>query len=100
MLFVLSIFLFTVLALYRVCVMLTFERGPFDVFIQIRTAVYAKYGEKSWQFAGIGCPKCASFWLAWIGALWVPLAWSWYPLVALALSGAVAVIIEAVHRES
>jgi hypothetical protein len=96
MFFALSIFLFTVLALYRVCVMIAFERGPFDVFIQIRTAVYVKYGEKSWQFAGIGCPKCASFWLAWIGALWIPLAWSWYPLVALALSGAVAVIVDMV----
>jgi hypothetical protein len=99
MFFVLSIFLFTVLALYRVCVMIALERGPFDVFIQIRTAVYVKYGEKSWQFAGIGCPKCASFWLAWIGALWIPLAWSWYPLVALALSGAVAMTVEAVHRD-
>ena len=79
--------------------MIAFERGPFDLFIQIRTAVYVKYGEKSWQFAGIGCPKCASFWLAWIGALWIPLAWPWYPLVALALSGAVAVIVEAVHRD-
>lgn len=91
-------FVLVALAIYRVATMIAYERGPFSAFLYLRTWVYNRYGQKSWQMDGVGCPKCISFWLGWAGALLVTSSWLYYPVIALALSGAVCILVEAVHR--
>jgi hypothetical protein len=70
------------LAVYAVAVALTEKRGPGDVFRRARTLVIATFGEESSAAAGVQCPICASFWLAWL----VPLLPGWV-VEALALAG-------------
>lgn len=49
------------LASYRVARMLTTERGPFDWFIDIRSFVINKPGQKTWVVKGVTCPLCVGF---------------------------------------
>lgn len=103
-------FAIVTLATYRVAHMIASERGPFDVFHKLRTAVYKKWPdivisqsftstgqfvnntEPTWQFDGITCIDCLSFWLAWVTALALPAYGSDYIIGALAIS-AVCVLI-------
>lgn len=52
------------LAVYRIAFMIAAERGFADSAERLRSWVYHRYGGDSWQFAGITCPLCSSFWLA------------------------------------
>lgn len=89
-------FLLVVLAVYRLAHLVAFEDGPWKAGFRLRRAVYRRWPgagkEESWQFAGITCPLCISWWLAWPAALWLrpPTWWDW-PLYALAIAGAVMV---------
>lgn len=51
-------------AAYRLAYLVSRERGPFDSAEQLRSWVYHRYGDDSWQFAGIQCVLCTSFWFA------------------------------------
>lgn len=80
-----------VLATYRVAGMVARERGPYNLFTDLRSWVYLTYRETSWQGEGIGCPLCVSVWAAipFSLLLWVHLpvsAWLW-PLGWLGVAG-------------
>ncbi len=64
-----SSFLVQALAVYALAVALTQKRGPGDVFQRMRELVIARFGEESSAAAGVQCPVCASFWLAWLAPL-------------------------------
>jgi len=104
-------FALVTLATYRIAHMIADERGPGDIFHKIRTAVYKAWPDKpifhgsentntttptgytpSWQFDGITCIDCLSFWLSWVTALAIPLYGADYVISALAIS-AVCVLI-------
>lgn len=108
-------FVLVTLATYRLAHMIADERGPADVFHKLRTAVYKRWPDKaytiskpewvasvttgtypptqpSWQFDGITCIDCMSFWLAWLTALAIPFTGIDYIIHALAVS-AVCVLI-------
>lgn len=57
------------LAVYALAVALTQKRGPGDVFQRGRELVMARFGEEGSAAAGVQCPVCASFWLAWVVVL-------------------------------
>lgn len=99
----------TALAVYRLSYLISTEDGPADVCYHVREWVHQRYpdqdviirggtspiiGKKvAWQYRGVQCPKCISFWLGFVGALLVWPGWFWYVPLALALS-AVTVVIE------
>lgn len=85
-----------IFATYRVAGMVARERGPRDIFVELRSWAHATYGERSWVGEGIGCPLCVSFWAALPAGVLLavhlpllPLAW---PLVWLGVAGAAALI--------
>lgn len=57
-------FLLATLATYRISHMVALEPGPFEIFHTIGAWVGKRYGEKSWQFEGINCVVCLSFWFS------------------------------------
>lgn len=63
--------LLTALAALRLTRLVTAETGPVRLAERLRTAVYDRYGGASWQFEGITCPHCVSFWVA-IGLAFAP----------------------------
>jgi hypothetical protein len=75
------------LAVYALAVALTQKRGPGDAFLRVRELVVATFGEESNVAAGVQCPVCASFWLAWV----VPRLPA-RVVEALALAGVVVVV--------
>lgn len=103
-------FALVVLATYRIARMVASERGPFEIFHKLRTAVYKRWPDNpiierpqgdtssfskefitgytpSWQFDGITCVDCLSFWLAWVTALALPFVdAATYAVSALAIS--------------
>ena len=91
-------FIIGALAVYRVARMAALERGPFEVFERWRGFVLRRCGLASWVFDGFTCPLCLSFWLGFIGALWVADTPEVYVPVALALSGA-ATLLYGLERE-
>lgn len=75
------------LAVYALAVALTQKEGPGRVFESGRGWAVEHFGEGSSVAAGVRCPVCASFWLAWV----VPL----FPgrvVEALALAGVVVAV--------
>lgn len=54
--------LLAILASYRIAYLVSRERGPFDLAERLRLAIFNRYGEDSWQYTGIDCPLCVSFW--------------------------------------
>lgn len=103
-------FIIVSLATYRLSRMIASERGTWDVFHKLRAAVYKRYPDiftsisttstgqvienatASWQFDGITCVDCLSFWLAWITALAMGVYGVDYVVYSLAIS-AVCVLI-------
>lgn len=97
-------FLIAALANYRISRMIANERGPFDVFHHLRRLVYKTWPDKdfmgpsdysptSWQFDGITCIDCLSFWLAWIFSFVIPFdGWVMYAVNALAISAASVIL--------
>lgn len=63
--------LLAILASYRIAYLISTEDGPFDLATKLRGFVYARFGEDSWQFRGIDCPLCVSFWVA-LAMQWMP----------------------------
>lgn len=57
-----------ILAVYAISYSIALLPGPFAIFSDIRGWVDDRYGPKSWQAEGIGCPICVSFWLSWLGS--------------------------------
>ena len=51
-------------AAYRLAYLVSRERGPFDSAELLRSWVYHRYGGESWQFEGVQCVLCTSFWFA------------------------------------
>ncbi|CUS04220.2 protein of unknown function [Candidatus Promineifilum breve] len=64
-----SSFLVRALAVYALAVALTQKEGPGGVFGRARAGVIREFGEESSVAAGVQCPVCASFWLAWVVSL-------------------------------
>ncbi len=52
------------LAALRLARLVTVETGPYRLAERLRSWVAERYGLKSWQFEGICCPHCVSFWFA------------------------------------
>jgi hypothetical protein len=50
------------LAAYRVARMVAMERGPFDLFIDFRSLIIGRWGQKKWVAEGMTCPLCIGFW--------------------------------------
>ena len=83
------------LATYRLSYLVVSETGPFALAIRLRTWVYNKWGFDSWQFNGIRCLLCVSFWLA-FGTAWVlP---GYYVLNVLAVAGGCLIIHKAMFK--
>ena len=85
-------FMLVALAVYAVAVALTRKEGPGGVFGRGRAWATGTFGEGSSVAAGVRCPVCASFWLAWV----VPLLPA-RVVEALALAG-VVVVVEALAQ--
>lgn len=80
------------LAVYRISHMVALERGPYDLFTLARTLTGERYGPRSWQFEGVNCVLCLSFWLALPVALLLrPRGITQFILDWLGLAGAVMV---------
>lgn len=75
------------LAVYAVAVAVTQKRGPGDIFLRLRGWAGVRFGPESNVVAGLSCPVCASFWLAW-PALLLPRRLA----EALALAGVVVAV--------
>lgn len=75
------------LAVYALAVALTQKEGPGRVFERGRAWATGAFGEESSVAAGVRCPVCASFWLAWVVSL-LPRRM----VEALALAGVVVVV--------
>lgn len=73
------------LATLRLARLIALEAGPWRLAERMRAWVGARMGYRSWQFAGISCPLCVSFWLVWPLLLLPPVA-----LIALGVAGGVA----------
>lgn len=58
-----------ILATTRLAKLISEEAGPWRLAERLRSWVAARYGLDSWQFEGVSCPLCVSFWLAWGVAL-------------------------------
>ena len=56
--------LLTALAALRLARLVTVETGPYRLAERLRGWVFARYGLQSWQWEGITCIHCVSFWLA------------------------------------
>lgn len=80
-------FLIRALAVYALAVALTQKEGPGGVFGRGRAWATGAFGEEGSVAAGVRCPVCASFWLAWV----VPLLPA-RVVEALALAGVVVVV--------
>lgn len=94
------------LAVYRLARMLGKERGPFDMLLRLRNAVYMRvqlrYGEQGgdglhWLYDGVTCPLCISLYLGFLGAWWLGVAGSDAIVAALALSGAASLAYKLEH---
>jgi hypothetical protein len=59
-------FVVAALAVYATAVALTQKEGPGGVFERGRAWAIQRFGDESSAAAGVRCPVCASFWLAWI----------------------------------
>lgn len=88
-------YLLAVLAVYRVAHMVVAEDGPADLFVYGRGWVYERFGVESWVWRGVACVLCVSFWLSWVAALALP---GLYPLDALGVAGAVAMLHKVLSR--
>lgn len=88
----LTVFL-AILATYRLSHMIVLESGPKRVFERLRSWVREKYGAPSWQFEGINCILCVSFWTAaGISMMIPPTTIQNYLLTWWGVSGAVLII--------
>lgn len=61
--------LLTALGALRLARLVTRETGPYRLAERLRTAVYDRYGGRSWQMEGMTCVHCVSFWAALVLAL-------------------------------
>lgn len=52
------------MASYRVARMIATERGPFDLFIDFRSAIINRAGNRSWIVEGVTCPLCVGFYVS------------------------------------
>lgn len=96
-------FVIGVLAVYRVAVMVSSEKGPFAIFEGLRNAAAKAFppkdGKQHWIDQGVNCPLCISFWLGFAAAPVVrPQSVYEFIVVALAISGGVVVIHLALQK--
>ena len=91
------VILAAIFATYRLACDFATERGPFDLYADLRGSVIAKYGKDDWRSEGITCPVCWSFWIAAPLALIVVLFASFDPwLIVLwwfGIAGAAAFLV-------
>jgi hypothetical protein len=92
-----------ILAVYRVAVMVSSEKGPFAIFEGLRDLVGKtfppKNGKQSWVDQGINCPLCISFWLGFAAAPIVrPSSVYEFVLYALAISGGAVAVYLALQK--
>lgn len=90
-------FVIAILAVYRVALMVSSEKGPFAIFEGLRGAVAKAFppkdGKQHWLDQGINCPLCISFWLGFAAAPIVrPAGIYEFIVIALAISGGAVVI--------
>jgi hypothetical protein len=76
----LLLLLLAMLTVVRLTILVTRERGPFDLAERFREVVLVRYGGGDWRYAGITCPWCVSFWLALpaAAAIWPTLTIPWW----------------------
>jgi hypothetical protein len=49
---------------FRLGLLLSVETGPFAFAERLREATLQRYGADTWQYEGMTCPMCQSFWIA------------------------------------
>lgn len=54
------------LASYRVGRMIATERGPFDWFIDFRSLLINRVGNRKWVVEGVTCPLCVGFYSSFV----------------------------------
>ena len=91
-------FVIAAFATYRLARMITRESGAFDLFINLRTFVFNRFGN-GWVNEGINCFHCVAFWIALlIVALLLPLAMIplnvWFILWWFGVAGAASFLWE------
>lgn len=94
------IFLVAVCATYRLAHMIAREDGPVEVFLSLRTWLHTHSSRRTrWIVAGVDCPLCLSFWLAWLIALLLPwLGVAFFVLTSLGIAGGALVLHSVVSR--
>jgi len=86
------------LAAYRLSEMLTWDDGPWDVFVRLRQMAGAGTGRATWLGRLLECPYCSSVWIAGLWAFWYCPTWPDALLVGLAASGGAAALLTVVGR--
>lgn len=89
--------LVAVLAVWRLCHLVTHEDGPWDAVVRLRQAA----GDGAWGRL-MDCPYCQSLWWAAPAAAWLARdwQWDWQPGLALwlGISGGACVIEKLTNR--
>lgn len=88
------------LAAWRVSALVSYERGPFDVFLRFREMLGFKHGDNgepwSWPETPlaklVSCPWCVGIWAA-VG-FWAMWEYVSEPIVIIAAAAAVVVAVE------
>ena len=86
------------LAVWKVCQVLAYEDGPWDLMIWIRKSLYPKQGRFLLRFRaelaqGLNCVSCSSVWFAIVPAVWLGQGWQERTLLWLAIA-ALATILD------
>jgi hypothetical protein len=86
------------LAVWKVCQVLAYEDGPWDLMIRIRRGLYPKEGRDRLKFKVtflqmLGCISCSSVWFAIVPAVWLGQGWQERTLLWLAIA-ALATILD------
>lgn len=87
-------FALSVLAAYRITIMVRGDTGPFSLFAKLRAKAFQT--KISWVQEGLSCPGCISFYVGFLLGLPVVISLGpeWYFLIIwpLAISGAVVIL--------
>jgi hypothetical protein len=86
-----------VLAVWKVCQVLAYEDGPWDLMIWLRRHLHPGQGRdplkiRSMLSQGLNCVACSSVWIAWLPAWWIASGWKEWAVLWLAIAGAATIL--------
>ena len=90
------------LAVWKVCQVLAYEDGPWDLMIWLRRNLYPSQGRFLLRFRaelaqGLNCVACSSVWVSWIPALWIATSWKEWAILWLAIAGLATILDHLEH---